>query len=205
MIVAGTLQVGNGGTTGTLGTGAITNNGMLTLDSRRGPDREQRHHRHRSAPADWPRHDRADRHEYLQWRHHDQRRNAAAGNGGVTGSLVGNVIDNGVLAFNRSDTFTFASVISGTGGLLQLGPGTTILTGANTYTGGTTIIGGTLLVGGGGTLGTGGLADNGMLTFNGPGVLTFGGNISGAGGLQQNGSGSLVLTGTNTLHRWHDD
>jgi autotransporter-associated beta strand protein len=34
------------------------------------------------------------------------------GNGGTTGSIAGNVIDNGVLAFNRSDAISFGGVIS---------------------------------------------------------------------------------------------
>ncbi|MBK5297394.1 MAG: autotransporter-associated beta strand repeat-containing protein, partial [Vicinamibacteria bacterium] len=120
------------------------------------------------------------------------------GNGGTTGSIVGDVIDNGVLVFNRSDTLTFGGAISGTGALLQLGPGLLILTGANTYTGGTTVSGGTLMLGSGGTLGTGGLANNGTLAFNSLTTLVFGGDITGTGALQQFGPGTLVLTGTNT-------
>jgi autotransporter-associated beta strand protein len=61
------------------------------------------------------------------------------GNGGTTGSITGNVTDTGVLAFDRSDSVTFAGVISGTGSVSQIGTGTTILTGTNTYSGGTTI------------------------------------------------------------------
>ena len=36
------------------------------------------------------------------------------GNGGATGSILGNVLDNGTLAFDRSDAVTFAGAISGT-------------------------------------------------------------------------------------------
>jgi autotransporter-associated beta strand protein len=66
------------------------------------------------------------------------------GAGGTTGSIVGNVVDNAKLAFDRSNSVTFAGVVSGTGSLTQLGVGTLGLTGANTYTGGTTISAGTL-------------------------------------------------------------
>ena len=76
------------------------------------------------------------------------------GNGGTTGSIAGNIVDNSALVFNRSDALTYAGVISGTGSLTQAGTGTTILTGANTYTGGTTISAGTLQVGNGGTTGS---------------------------------------------------
>ncbi len=85
------------------------------------------------------------------------------GNGGASGSIVGNVADNGTLAFDRSDVSTFAGVVSGTGALTQIGSGTTILTAANTYSGGTTISAGTLQLGNGGTSGSivGNVADNG--------------------------------------------
>ena len=39
------------------------------------------------------------------------------GNGGTSGSIVGDVTDNGNLAFNHSDNITFAGSISGTGTL----------------------------------------------------------------------------------------
>lgn len=57
------------------------------------------------------------------------------GNGGTTGSIVGNVVNNGTFAINRSDTYAFGGVISGSGALQQNGSGTTLLTGTNTYTG----------------------------------------------------------------------
>ena len=51
------------------------------------------------------------------------------GNGGATGSIIDNVVDNGVFAINRSDIVIFSSTISGTGSFQQIGPGTTIFTG----------------------------------------------------------------------------
>src|SRR5262249_47398857 len=41
------------------------------------------------------------------------------GNGGTTGSVAGNVVDNGTLIFNRSNNYTFAGAISGPGALQQ--------------------------------------------------------------------------------------
>ena len=70
------------------------------------------------------------------------------GSGGTSGSIQGNVANNGTLAFNRSDTSTVAGVISGAGGVSQIGTGTTILTATNTYSGATTVSAGTLLVNG---------------------------------------------------------
>src|SRR5262249_26438931 len=37
------------------------------------------------------------------------------GNAGTTGSITGNIVDNATLNFNRSDTYTYSGVISGTG------------------------------------------------------------------------------------------
>src|SRR4029079_2814499 len=90
------------------------------------------------------------------------------GNGGTTGSIIGDVTDNGTLAFNRSDSVIFNGAISGTGSVVNQGSGTLILTGTNTYTGGTTINNGTLQVGNGGTTGSiaGNVVDNGTLAFN---------------------------------------
>ena len=50
------------------------------------------------------------------------------GNGGTSGSIAGDVSDNGALAFDRSDSVTFGGVISGTGALVQKGSGTLTLT-----------------------------------------------------------------------------
>ena len=122
------------------------------------------------------------------------------GAGGTTGSIVGDVVDNTALAFARSDTVSYGGVISGGGGLNQAGPGTLILMGTNTFTGGTTISSGTLQIGAGGTTGSivGDVADNGTFAFARSDTVTYGGVISGAGGLQQIGPGTLVLTGANS-------
>jgi outer membrane autotransporter protein len=123
------------------------------------------------------------------------------GNGGTSGSIVGNVVDNGTLVFNRSDIVTFPGVISGTGSVTQAGSGTTILTGDNIYGGGTTITAGTLQLGNGGTSGSivGNVVDNGTLVFNRSGdKKTFNGLVSGTGNLVKLGSDTLVLTANNT-------
>jgi outer membrane autotransporter protein len=122
------------------------------------------------------------------------------GNGGTSGSIVGNVTDNGALVVNRSGTITLPGVISGTGSLSQIGPGTTILTGNNTYGGGTTINAGTLQLGNGGTSGSiiGNVVNNGVFAINRSDAFTVGNFISGTGAFQQNGSGTTILTATNT-------
>jgi fibronectin-binding autotransporter adhesin len=70
------------------------------------------------------------------------------GDGGPTGSIVGDVTDNGTLVFNRSgNNKTFTGVISGSGAVVKLGSDILELDGNNTYSGGTTINDGTLVVG----------------------------------------------------------
>src|SRR5208282_2116016 len=122
------------------------------------------------------------------------------GNGATSGSITGNVTDNGTLAFDRSDAVTFGGVISGTGSLVQLGSDTLTLTGNNNYSGGTTISAGTLQLGNGGTSGsiTGNVTDNGTLAFDRSDAVTIGVVVSGTGSLVQLGSGTLTLTGNNT-------
>ena len=122
------------------------------------------------------------------------------GNGGATGSIVGNVVNNATLAFNRSNTYEFDGAISGSGGVQQNGSGTTILTAANTYGGGTSINAGILQLGNGGTTGSivGNVVNNATLAFNRSNTYQFDGAISGSGGVQQNGSGTTILTAANT-------
>jgi outer membrane autotransporter protein len=128
--------------------------------------------------------------------------NLQLGNGGTSGSIVGDVANNGTLIFNRSDTVTFAGAISGSGAVRHDGTGTTILTADNTYTGGTTISAGTLQLGNGGTTGSiqGDVLNNSLhsLVFNRSNTLVFSGIISGIGAVRQEGTGTTVLTGANT-------
>ncbi|WZB60292.1 autotransporter-associated beta strand repeat-containing protein [Achromobacter xylosoxidans] len=63
--------------------------------------------------------------------------------------------NNGALAFNRSDTYTYGGVVRGTGSVVQQGAGVTVLSGANRYTGATTVSAGSLYVNGDQTTATG--------------------------------------------------
>jgi outer membrane autotransporter protein len=69
------------------------------------------------------------------------------GNGGTSGSITGDVVNNGTLAFNRSDALAYSGAISGSGGLVKDGTGTLTLSGSNDYSGATLVSGGRLVAG----------------------------------------------------------
>ncbi|MBN7134991.1 hypothetical protein A7A76_09515 [Lysobacter enzymogenes] len=69
------------------------------------------------------------------------------GDGGSTGSVVGDIVDHGTLAFNRSDVYVFDGNVGGRGGLAQIGSGTTVLNGRYDLTGSHLVAAGTLAVG----------------------------------------------------------
>jgi autotransporter-associated beta strand protein len=69
------------------------------------------------------------------------------GTGGSTGTLSGAIDDEGTLVFDRSGNLTISDAITGGGGVVQNGPGTTLLSAQNSYSGGTTLKDGTLDVG----------------------------------------------------------
>jgi fibronectin-binding autotransporter adhesin len=147
------------------------------------------------------------------------------GNGGATGSILGDVVNNATLAFNRSNAYQFDGAISGSGAVQHDGPGTTTLTAVNTYAGATTINAGTLALSGAGSIAnSSGVADNATFdisattagasikNLSGAGIVTLGnqtltltnasgtfaGAIGGNGGLVKQGAGLFTLSGTNT-------
>jgi autotransporter-associated beta strand protein len=129
------------------------------------------------------------------------------GNGGTTGSISGDVIDNSILVFDRSDTVTYAGYVSpngvgATGSLVQAGTGTLILTGLDAATNTTINNGSTLQLGNGGTAGalSGNVTDNGALIFDRTDTTTTGGNITGSGSVTIAGTGNMALSGVNTYN-----
>lgn len=122
------------------------------------------------------------------------------GDGGTSGSILGDVENHGEMVFARPDDVTFAGRVDGQGSVTQSGGGTLVLTGGHSYAGGTTITNGTLQLGNGGTTGsiTGEVANNGILAFDRSDNIVFAGPIGGAGALEQSGSGALTLTGANS-------
>ena len=68
------------------------------------------------------------------------------GDGGLTGSILGDVVNDGTLVLNRAGALTLAGNISGAGGLRQIGAGAVTLAGDNSYGGGTELRAGALQV-----------------------------------------------------------
>jgi outer membrane autotransporter protein len=129
------------------------------------------------------------------------------GTGGTAGSILGDVAfcsnpadsrcdpsNNKLLAFNRSDTYTFSGSITGPGQVFQVGSGKTVLTGNSTYSGPTFVNNGTLSVdgsitssvfvnfgatlGGNGSVGSSTILAGGTLSpGNSVGTLTVNGNL----------------------------
>lgn len=138
---------------------------------------------------------------------------------------LGNAVDvaSGVdLTLTQSQDATLLGNVSGAGGLIAGGTGTTLtLAGANTYQGSTQLNGGNLRLGQDGSLGTGALLVNAdaslsgvpggpaLTVANGVGLgaalnvtgerdITLGGVVDGAGSLAKSGASTLTLAGANT-------
>jgi autotransporter-associated beta strand protein/T5SS/PEP-CTERM-associated repeat protein len=114
------------------------------------------------------------------------------GDGGTTGSITGNVVDNGVFAFSRSDDVTFAGNISGSGVFGTEGAGSITLTGTNSYGGGTLIFG-TTVIGDTKSL-QGDIQSTGHLVFNQAFDGGYAGTITGTGDVTKSGAGTLSVT-----------
>ena len=144
------------------------------------------------------------------------------GNGGATGSITGNVVDNDALAFDRNNVIAFSGIISGSGALVQIGSGKLVLSASNSYTGGTLVSSGVLDVQNSMALGSGAVTlnpgtqlvidGNGLnvanrfilqssdptVTVNVGTIDALSGEIAGAGTLTINGGGTLILNGLNS-------
>ena len=105
------------------------------------------------------------------------------------------------LMFDQLDTFAYSGSITGNGSVQQLGPGTVVLAGSNTYTGSTAISPGTLQIGNGGggeSFASPSVSNSGALVFNQSDTFLYAGSISGTGSLIKLGPGTAVLSGSNT-------
>ena len=104
---------------------------------------------------------------------------------------------------NAAGNFIFSGTgkISGTGTLTKTNSGVLTILTTNNYTGVTTINAGTLRLGNGaaaGSIGGNLIQNSGTLVLNQPGSTTFSNTISGAGNFVQAGSGTTILTASNS-------
>ena len=133
------------------------------------------------------------------------------GAGSTTGALSTSSVISGsagaTLAFERSNTVTqgtnFASVIGGAINVSQLGSGTLVLNGANTFSGTTRAVAGTITLNGSNALQNSTLdlnsADNGSVVFGITGTNTYNiGNLIGGRNLATSGSVVLSVGGNGT-------
>ncbi len=197
-ISSGTLQIGNYGTTGTLGSGAVINNAALSFTRKdnttvanaisgtgtvkqlgSGVTILTGNNTYTGATV-------------------INGGTLQVGNGGTTGTLGSgavNMANYSKLAFNRSDTITVANTIGGIGiTVYQNGTGTLFLTGANTYSSITNYSSVTYLNSGTLKLGNQNALQYSELSLSG-GTLVFDSSVAGkafnTGGLS--GSGNIVL------------
>jgi autotransporter-associated beta strand protein len=121
------------------------------------------------------------------------------GNGDTGGSLgSGPITNNGVLAFNRTDSPSVAASIAGSGSLVQNGSGSVTLGGANSYSGLTTINSGALVLANSGAVQNSLVSNNvvnGLGFASGITAVTVGG-LAGAGNLSLLNAASAAVTVT---------
>ncbi len=188
-ISLGTLQVGNGGTSGSLGSGDVVNNAALRFDRSDSVVVDNSISGVGSLTQAGSGTLTLTGNNTYSGGTTLSSGTLQVGNGGTTGSLgSGTISDNAALVFDRSDNIVLSNTISGTGSLTQAGTGTLTLGGTNTYSGPTLITSGTLQVGDGGTLGTlgtGNISNNSVLVFNRSDSVVVSNTISGTGSLTQ--------------------
>ena len=171
----GTLQIGDGGTAGTLGAGAVTNNAAMIFN--------------RSDGATVANLISGTGSVVKTGTGTLTLTGANTYIGGTTvsvGRLIGNatslqgaIANSGVVEFNQTGAGTYSGVMSGTGGLVQSGAGTLTLTATNTYSGTTRVAGGLII--------NGSIANSAVTVENG-GLLGGSGTL---GGLIVNSGGTI--------------
>ena len=201
-IEAGTLQVGNGTTGGSLGTGAISNQASLVY---RLPDERTVTSAIRGSGSLTVQSGTVVLTGDNTYSGHTTIGAGAqvqVGAGGTTGALgTGPVNVQGDLVFHRAGTVTNVGSLTGPGNVTVRGPGRVVLAANNNWSGRTLVDGGTLQVGAGGitgTLGTAGtvtLTNGGTLAFSRSDTVTNAVAVVGTNGtLAQLGPGTLVVT-----------
>ncbi len=204
-ITTGSLQIGNGSSTGTLGSGNVVNNSSLIFN--RNIDTTIGNSISGTGSLSINANSRTISLTGNNSYGGTTTINSGTlqiGNGFSTGTLgSGNVVNNSILTFNRNVDTTIANSISGTGSLnIYAFDKTITLTGTNSYAGITTINSGTLQIGNGsstGTLGSGNVVNHSSLIFNRNVDTAINNTISGTGSIIANINGSLTINNGFTL------
>ncbi|MFM8498013.1 MAG: autotransporter-associated beta strand repeat-containing protein [Planctomycetia bacterium] len=197
-IAAGTLQIGNGGTTGELGgVGDVANDGVLAVN------RSNAYSFGRAITGGGAFHQLGTGTTTLSAANSYSGGTVVSGGRlvGTTASLQGGITNDAAVEFAQTVGGTYAGVMAGTGALLKTGNGMLAVTADNALAGLTTISAGTLQVGtggGSGSLGSGDIANAAALVVNRTGTLTIPGAISGTGSLTKQGAGNLILSGSSS-------
>jgi autotransporter-associated beta strand protein len=163
-ISGGTLQIGAGGTTGSIGGGAISNAGTLVINrsddvtmvnaiTGNGAVTKQGSARLTLTGANGITGTLTIAGGTLQ-----------VGNAGTAGSIgTGAIVNNGSLVVSRSDALAISGAITGSGTLTKLAAGNLTLSGANSFAGATLVSAGTLTASSGSLAGTSGITVNGAV------------------------------------------
>ena len=116
---------------------------------------------------------------------------------GANGNIQGNIVNNGLLRFMKSAFYTYSGVISGSGSVNNEASGTIIFSGNNTYSGTTNINAGSIYIGNNTASGAiaGNIVNNGTLIFARSNDYAYNGVISGTGNVFSSGDGILTLSG----------
>ncbi|MEZ4801884.1 MAG: autotransporter-associated beta strand repeat-containing protein [Gelidibacter sp.] len=213
-ISTGTLQLGNGGTTGTI-IGNITNNAVLTINL----SSAYNYDGVVSGTGSLTKQGTGTlaltaNNTFTGLTTISSGTLQFGGISGTSGSVTGNILNNGILAFNRSNTLTYGGLISGTGTLTNTGIGEVTLTADNTYSGATVVLQGTLKLQGnllnsditiasGGTLIVDGsdVKVKSLTIFSGGNVLVNAGkSMTITNNLLTNSGGLLTLNSTSTSY-----
>jgi len=161
---SGTLQIGNGGATGSVAVAAITNNGALTVN-RTGSLTLS------SAVSGSGALNQTGTGTTILTGVNTYTGLTTVGAGilqigaGATGTVAGDILNNATVDLFRNNAYTYGGAITGSGAINKRDVGAVTLTGTNSYGGGTTLYNGTF-VAGDANIGTGGVSffGNGMLT-----------------------------------------
>ncbi len=124
----------------------------------------------------------------------------ALGNGGSSGSVKGDILNNGTLKINRNDFIDLTSNnISGDGNVEFVGGGVNLLGDNNTYSGGTSIEN-SLVAGSATSFGSGDVHNNGVIVLSQTETGTLSNRLNGGGDFYKIGSAALNLEGDGNFH-----